>query len=175
MDKNSPSSYSNFQLYVVSAFRRTVTVRLKPDTTYKRKPLLKAPGRSVHFGPLSGLRGLAFRHHSGGSPERDAIRANAFALQTRWTKEGSSTSWKWFGLRETHLDILRTRSTVDGDFEITDAGTRIHERLNTPDVRSIEKDLELLELRRGKPGPEDSGRATRCFPAVCKRRIAGFA
>ena len=27
-------SVSNFDLYVVSAFRRTTTVRLKPDTTY---------------------------------------------------------------------------------------------------------------------------------------------
>jgi len=27
--------WSGFDLYVVSAFRRTVVVRLKPDTTYK--------------------------------------------------------------------------------------------------------------------------------------------
>jgi len=33
------AAYSIFHSYVVSAFRRTVTVRLKPDTTYKSKAL----------------------------------------------------------------------------------------------------------------------------------------
>ena len=35
-----PLGYCGFHLYVVSAFRRTVTVRLKPDTTYEMRLVL---------------------------------------------------------------------------------------------------------------------------------------
>src|SRR6185503_12661965 len=70
------------------------------------------------------------------------------------------------------INILSPGRSGDGDFEITNARTSVHERLDALYVRAIEKGLELLELLRGEPVPEDSRRAARCFPLTCQRAIA---
>src|SRR5262245_66525997 len=67
---------------------------------FRSRPPSKRSRQERHFGPLARFKGLAFLHHSGSSPKRDAIRAISLALQITWIREGSATSWKWFGLRE---------------------------------------------------------------------------